>query len=385
MALVLSTLQEINFREIPHPSLKICVIIPVKDEADHISTALNALRNQVNNLGTKIPHEWYEVLILANNCSDDTYEICKNYQNAHTLFNLSVENVNFAPNLANVGTVRRLLMDAAYDRLMSVTGTKGVIISTDGDSEVDKQWIFQIMNEIDNGADVVGGRIFSKDTPSLARTHHLRDVTYRFLKARLECEIDPCPINPWPRHHQCFGASLAVTCAMYERAGRLPMLPFLEDEAFRQAANRIDAKIRHSPKVIVHTSSRLIGKVEVGFSGQLKEWESMSINDQQQMEESFESAKHQFILKKQVRQAWNALKHDGLSPNLMRLVSNEIGINEEQLLSLLCENVYFESLWEKIHKHWVLARPNSITMQPVAEVISDFRQYFALTNKFISS
>lgn len=372
-----SSHQELKFQSVPHPLLKVSVVVPAKDEASYIKKTLNALRTQIDDMGEPLQNECYEVLILANNCSDDTYEICKDYQTEYPEFRIAIESIQIPKSLAHIGTVRRMLMDAAYERLMNVTGEKGIIVSTDADTEVDPQWIFQIIQEIENGVDVVGGRILSKDTPSLSRMHHLRDVTYRFLKAKLECEIDPCKFNPWPRHHQCFGASLAVTCEMYERGGRLPIVPYLEDEAFRIAVNRIDAKIRHSPKVLVYTSSRLLGKVDVGFSGQLKEWETMSLNNQQQLEESFESVKLQFVIKNHLRKAWIASMNDNPIPTLVAFICTKTGLDQDQLSSILTKHKYFESLWETFHNQWIYIRPETIQMKPVIEAIVEFRQHFA--------
>ena len=57
------------------------------------------------------------------------------------------------------------------------------------------------------------------------------DVGYRLLRSQLESLLDPDPADPWPRHYQMFGASLALTAEIYERVGGLPVLPSLEDVA----------------------------------------------------------------------------------------------------------------------------------------------------------
>lgn len=68
---------------------------------------------------------------------------------------------------------------------------------------------------------------------------------------------------------------------MYQMVGRLPQLPFLEDEAFHQALFRKDAKIRKSLNVKVTTSGRHEGRVDIGFSQQLCEWADMKKIDSQ--------------------------------------------------------------------------------------------------------
>jgi len=368
---------ELCFPEPPHPSLRVSIIVPAKDEAHLITSTLDALRNQIDAAGNGISHDIYEVLVLANNCSDATYEICKTYQQKFQGFRLYVQCINIEDSIAHIGTVRRLLMDAAHARLTEVVGKRGIIVSTDADSEVDAEWLSQIIEEMDLNVDVVGGRIIPRNTPVLAKIHHLRDVTYRFLKTRLEAELDPCPQNPWPRHFQCYGPSLAVTCEIYDKAGRIPAIPFLEDEEFRKALKRVDARMRHSPKVRVHTSSRLQGRVDFGFSIQLQEWGNMSLNHEEQMVESLDSASTKFNLKNELRHLWIAVKtgrHALLDTNL---IAFKLRFDGEQLLSMINENTYFESLWEIVEQHLHQNHADLTLLVPISAAIAEFRTYFA--------
>ncbi|MFC4211235.1 glycosyltransferase [Pedobacter lithocola] len=363
------------FRGKVHPSLKLSVIVPAKDESDFIVKTLDALRIQLNDLGIAIDSGLYEVLVLANNCNDDTYEICKKYQQRYRTFHLHVECIQFEQKHAHIGTARRLLMDAAYRRLTSVTGLKGIIVSTDADSEVAPDWIYHILKEIATGADVVGGRILPRDTPKISRKHHLRDVTYRFLKSRLESLIDPSDSNPWPRHFQCYGPSLAVTCEMYERAGRLPIIPFLEDEEFRKALNRVDAKIRHSPHVRIYTSGRLDGRVKFGFSVQLKHWSEMSLRSEEQLVESLDTLIFKFEFKNKLRKIWNA---ESKQTNALTLtqVADWSGFEVATLINIFNTSIYFESLWEKIEQLLHGEDKDILKFEPINLVISEMRLYF---------
>ena len=105
-----------------------------------------------------------------------------------------------------------------------------------------------------------------------ARRYHLRDAAFYLLIAELEDRLDPQPHDPFPRHHQHFGASFAVTTELYERSGGLPPLAHLEDVAFFDLLQQIDARFRHSPLVRVETSARHAGRVDVGLSRQLDKW-----------------------------------------------------------------------------------------------------------------
>ena len=84
----------------------------------------------------------------------------------------------------------------------------------------------------------------------------------------------PIRADPWPRHHQHFGASLAITVAAYRHVGGMPAEPFLEDEALYRRLRQHDLNVRHSDRVSVVTSSRRRGRVAVGLSWQLREWQA---------------------------------------------------------------------------------------------------------------
>lgn len=370
---------ELRFREPVQSALRLSVIVPAKNEAEFISSTLDALRLQCDEAGNPVSYDVYEVLVLANNCSDDTYEICKNYQIKYPRFRMYVQNMEIPQPVAHIGTVRRLLMDAAYHRLVSVAGERGIIVSTDADSEVDPYWVHHIIQEMDKGVDVVGGRILPRDTPALSRMHHLRDVTYRFLRSKLEAELDPCASNPWPRHFQCYGPSLAVTCEMYDRAGKLPMIPYLEDEEFRKALKRVDARIRHSPKVRIYTSSRLQGRVGFGFSVQLQEWSNMSLKEEQQCVESLEAVTFQLNLKNEMRRLWSAVKEDREVIMELKSIAFKIQMNAEELFTLFSQSVYFEPLWEQIYDQVLKQSPALLNVQPISEAIQKFRQYFSFS------
>ena len=368
---------ELCFPEFPNPFLRLSVIVPAKNEAQFITSTLHALRKQFDDFGNPVSHQLYEVLVLANNCSDETFEICKRYQQEFPGFNLYVQCLELNKDVAHIGTARRLLMDAAFSRLNQVAGKKGVIVSTDADSEVDGCWIHHILTEMDQGVDVVGGRIIPSDTPNLSKIHHLRDVTYRFLKTRMEAEIDPCVKNPWPRHFQCYGPSLAVTCDIYERAGRIPAIPFLEDEEFRKALKRVDAIMRNSPKVRVYTSSRLQGRVDFGFSVQLQQWENMSLKREEQIVESLETVMTKFSFKKELRQLWESAKADRQVIRDINLMAFKLHFDSDALLALINEHQYFESLWELMEQHLTENFPDLLMLIPISEAIADFRNYFA--------
>ena len=256
------------------------MIIPARNERDSLPATLNALAGQVDGAGCPLRSAYYEVLLLLNNCTDDSLQVALTWQREHPSMALHIFERHFERARACVGTARRLLMDTAWQRLAGRQGELCGILSTDGDTAVARDWIYENMQALGLGADAVGGRILLDEEelaclPSAVRRAHMLDCSYQRLVAEWEDRLDPQAGDPWPRHLEHFGASLACTPEVYARAGGLPAVDSLEDVAFVDALLRVDARLRHEPKVMVRTSGRLEGRVDTGFSGQLRSWKEM--------------------------------------------------------------------------------------------------------------
>ena len=82
--------------------------------------------------------------------------------------------------------------------------------------------------------------------------------------------IDPDPWDPWPRHTEHSGASIAVTLDAYRRAGGMPAASLAEDRQFFAALARVDAHIRHAPEIVVTVSGRTVGRAEGGMADTIR-------------------------------------------------------------------------------------------------------------------
>jgi glycosyltransferase involved in cell wall biosynthesis len=145
----------------PLPQCEVSVIVPVKDEAQTIATTLTALANQTDLNGKPLNPRTYEIIVLANNCSDESATIARQFAQQHPDLVLHIAEIALPPDRAYIGHVRKLLMDEAYLRLMSLGRSRGVVASTDGDTQVSATWIAAILAEIGSGVDAVGGRILT--------------------------------------------------------------------------------------------------------------------------------------------------------------------------------------------------------------------------------
>ncbi|GAB3548897.1 glycosyltransferase family 2 protein [Spirosoma fluminis] len=361
-------------RNPPSDQLQISVIIPARNEAHHITSTLDALRHQQDADGQPLNPAIYEVLLLANNCTDQTYDVALRYQQQHPDFSLHIAQIKLPAPQANIGTVRRMLMDDAHRRLMSIGKPEGIIASTDGDTVVDTYWLHHIMREIANGNDAVGGRILTHRDASNVRLYHLRDVMYRTLVAKAEALLDPSAHDPWPRHFQHFGASVAVTCQTYERVGGLPPKPYLEDEAFYWALFRADAKVRHSPNVKVITSARQQGRVEVGFSQQLRYWADMSQSKTScQLAEPAEAVMIRLHNRQRLRSIWLS-RFASSSTSSLASVASALQLDADWLRQEVGQALFFGDLWEKVkHRMETSGWAQHWQPVPITQAIQDLR------------
>ncbi len=276
------------------------VIVPAKDEQETLPATLDALRTQVALDQAPLPYALFEVLLLLNNCTDLSAQVAHRYRAAHPHLRLHVLECELRPEEAHVGTARRALMDLACERLEELGPAPATaILSTDADTLVAPDWIAQNLAAIEAGAEVVGGviHLFPADLDRLDRGTRLayeRDRELQRRVARLEALLDPDPADPWPRHLEHFGASLACTPEVYRRSGGLPAVKPLEDVAFIDRLRRVGARIRHAPAVHIETSARLDGRAEVGLSGQLRVWQRESAEGTPHVVESAEWLEHRF-------------------------------------------------------------------------------------------
>jgi hypothetical protein len=371
---------------LPSPLCEVIVAMPVRDEAATIAPALGALAMQTDAAGHRLDPRRYAVLVLANNCSDDTAALARRFGDRHPTFHLQVLETTLTAPDAHVGTARRLAMDEACRQLWQLGRPRGIIASTDGDTRVCPRWISAMLAEIAAGADAVGGRIWaSQHEVALleegVRWRYRRDYTYRALRTAYESACDPEPINPWPRHDQYFGASMAVTVEAYRAAGGLPALPVLEDMAFARTLERIDARVRHSPRVRVQTSLRSAGKVQVGLSTTLSDWSRDVHAGEAFLVESAAAIARLVEDRQRVRLLWNARKRSGRRAfaNDLPGAADRLEVEAGWLSASVGEATSFGVLWQAIMERQK-ARGLGCHSHPRTEIqqtITDLRARFS--------
>ncbi len=342
----------------PRPECEICVVVPVRNESQLLEKCLLSLANQTDFQGQPLDSSRYEIILLANNCTDNSVAIAQRFSDQHPSLRLHIIEQLLPSSQAYIGHVRQILMDEAYHRIESLglaglTGKRGVIASTDSDSIVSPTWIAATLLEISQGADAVGGRIIADTTSckaldSRVKMRYLLGDRYHQLIAELESYLDPNPNDCWPRHAQHYGASLAVTAQMYYQAGGMPNVRTPEDVAFYRALLRVGAQFRHSPLVEVTTSARQTVRTEGGFAAQLNEWESIGSEDAF-LVESAAAIETRLQTRQQLRHLWQSILQ-GYQPVIkdVAVYANSLGIDEQWLWTELKRPQTFELLFETI-------------------------------------
>ena len=337
---------------LPEATCELCVAIPAYNEEDGITATLQALATQVEPSGRTLDPARYEVLLFANNCHDATVPLARKFAAAYPAFRLRVIEARLEPPHAHVGAARRLVMDEACRRLLSLGKGRGVIASTDGDTRVTPTWAAGILDEVARGADAVGGRILStpEEVTNLepgTRLYYRRDCAYRVLRAAYDHALDPVPHNPWPRHFQYFGASLAVTAETYLAAGGLPVVHCLEDMAFEKALHRLDVRLRHSPQVSVQTSLRCSGRVCVGLSWTLNKWTEAARTGEPLLVESADAIRRASLDRRTLREYWQGSRALRGSLSLLT-TARALEIDPEWLRGALESSPTFGALYESV-------------------------------------
>jgi Glycosyl transferase family 2 len=338
------------------------VAIPVKNEADRIDSCLLALGRQ-----TVLP---CVVLLLLNNCTDETDAAARAL--AGTLpYRLHIKCHTFPSPIANAGYARRMVMQHAAE----LAGCGGILLTTDADAVVSHDWIERNLLALSAGADLVCGRVAVDPAEAALIPSHLH------ADDALECELaelldqiaakhDPDPADPWPRHNEAAGASLAVTVAAFKRSGGIPPVDSGEDRAFVRMLTRMDARIRHDPTVRVTVSGRIHGRASGGMADTIRR--RMRQQDEF-VDDSLEpaiDAYRRIDFRRRVRSAW----HDhaaGCAP--AKELAADLGIPGPMFQHLVSRR-FFGASWAEIEAHSPLLLRRRVRFTELSGQIAYARQ-----------
>lgn len=245
-------------------SARFCICVPARNEEERLPRLLQALAEQ--DVEGSIP-----VAICINNTTDASTEVVATVgQRYRNRLSLSVDVVEFPPDLAHAGSARACALAAGWERLVPADG---VLITTDADARPPANWVSANLAAIAAGADIVGGRLVldedERTPPGVAASRQLWDRYWAAVR-KIEDEIDPCPWDPPPRHGDHTGGSLAITCEMYRRSGGVPLIASGEDRALVEAAIIAGGRLVHPLDIWTRVSARLDGRATNGMAEMMK-------------------------------------------------------------------------------------------------------------------
>lgn len=248
------------------------VAIPARNEAERLPALIESLSRQS---WLEISGRRLHVIVVLNNCNDGSAEVAAKAAAGYPNLQVELIEVEFPPGQAHVGAARRLAMERAWSTVSDPS--RSLLLTTDADAVPSPAWIDANLAAIMAGADIVGGLIVGdKAEEALLGPKFLRraarQLSYARLTDRLAALIDPIAHDPWPRHCDHTGASLAVRADAYAAVGGIPELPSNEDREFVRRICAAGYHLRHSLDVRVRVSARLDGRAQGGMADCLKQW-----------------------------------------------------------------------------------------------------------------
>ena len=81
----------------PSTSCRAIIVVPARNEAGGIEATLDALRLQVDLNRRPLDRGCYEVLLLLNNCTDNTAAVARRYARTYDDFHLHIMECELAP------------------------------------------------------------------------------------------------------------------------------------------------------------------------------------------------------------------------------------------------------------------------------------------------
>lgn len=330
------------------------VAIPVCNEAETIIPCLQALAGQRD---SRIDH----TVLLINNTTDLTAGIVRRL--APTLpFPVSLVERTYPPAQAHAGSARRDALELAAAFALD----HDLLLTTDADGEVEPDWLTNTLRAFqrhDVGA-VFGRATLHPRDAHLIPAHLHRDdaeeIAYITALDHLATLIDPVPHDPWPRHVEHSGASIAVRRAVWEQVGGLPACPVGEDRAFYRALLRRDIPIRHAPDVRVRVSGRLIGRAQGGMANTMAR---RIIQQDAELDETAETpAEHLHRIR--LRQSFHRLRKSPSSAAVTHM-ARRARLPVEHILAAL-NAPWFGAAWEQIETTSPLLQTSPLLRKDIA-------------------
>ena len=276
---------------------KLVVCIPAHNEAERLPVLMDALAQQTE--------QGVPIIVALNNTSDRSWDVLDAAQRRHPALKLYVDMISFPEADAHAGSARRRAMDLAADR----AGKDGLIVTTDADARPPPEWLAANRAAMQDGLDVVGGRIVIDEEaslpPSLASMVALANRYWAQVRA-IEDAIDPVPWDPPPRHGDHTGASLCITTRAYQRCGGVPVIASGEDRSLVRNVVRNGGRLAHPIEIWTRVSARTAGRAIGGMAEHMQRLQASCEAGQQIVLPSFEQWRARALWRREIRNGGGA-------------------------------------------------------------------------------
>ena len=246
----------------PRIGLGVLVCIPACNEEERLLRTLEALAVSLNHLD-----EPAGILVLANNCADDTAERAWNWAGKQGL-PVAVCEARLASPIADAGHARRLALDLG----VLVSRFNAVLLTTDADTRVSRDWARRLVAPIRAGAGASAGMIDVEVEEFAAlpsRVHAIERDERALFREHARMWRLLLPDEPVSLSLRVGGASLAVGREAYRRVGGMPALTSCEDRAMVARMLRHDEAVVFDLHATIRTSCRLDARAGGGMAGML--------------------------------------------------------------------------------------------------------------------
>lgn len=368
----------------PDPALRACVALAVSHDSPHVERALYALAAQTDTRERPLSPRLYEVVLLLGDCQD--VQISDRFRREQPWFRLHIVRCGSAEAQAGPGQLRHAVMDEACRRLLRIGTTRGVVLTTDVEAQVARDWIARNLAEIEAGVDAVGGRILldpgkRDDLDDDTRAVHDLDERYQLLLATLEHHYDPQPFDPLPRHHHHSPMSLAVTAEAYAEIGGFPASVLSKRDAWYQGLVELDMRFRHSPAVMVFAPG-LYGLWSAYLAAQVGGYPLHPGQGERLPVESVEFHEDFFQSRRRMRRLWQSSQDDRISISAaLSELSDLIAVPPHVIREFLLDSPTFGQFvtWSKLRRRVERRWQNRGRFEPLALAVDKLEQRFAPT------
>jgi hypothetical protein len=222
------------------------VVVPVHDEEELVSTALDALSESLHEVRAfKIA---CDVVVVLDACVDQSARLAADWQ--RRCAERSDVRVSLVTcDARNVGVARGLGCAVALDNLRDVDPARVWLATTDADSRVPRRWLRSQLLRHEDGRDVWAGRVRVTDWSPHRRVP----------QATWQDDYDS-------EHQPIHGANLGFNAGLYVATGGFPPLRTGEDRALVRAMAARGADCWFDDSLRVVTSARRVARAPQGFA-----------------------------------------------------------------------------------------------------------------------